>query len=79
MRVLFAHQLPKKNEVQKRRIKSTVALIENSLRKVLANSFEIVIRDYSNLNDHLYDPTHLDFNNPQNKSVSCLNNDFAAI
>ena len=50
-----------------------VTLIEEQLRVVLRNNFEIVIRDQVLLTDHVYDPKDPTLSSKQNKLVSyCL-------
>jgi hypothetical protein len=55
MRVLFAHNLPQTNELDKRKLDAKVNSIKVTLESILKNSFEIVIRDQQSLQDHLYD------------------------
>lgn len=70
MRVLFAHDLPTITPSQKRKLAAISALLEEQLTRVLANSFEIVIRDGKMINDHLFDPEDPVLSNEQNKLVS---------
>ena len=70
MRVLLAHDLPTTTASQKRKLNAITSLVDEQLKRVLANSFEIVIRDQSMLDDHLFDPRDPLLDSEQNKLVS---------
>ena len=52
--------------------KPLLRCVEPVLKSLLANSYEVVIRDQDTLTDHLYDQQSPFFNIPENKKVKQL-------
>lgn len=71
MRILVAHQYLTSGK-ERGQFEALIRSVESVLKKLLANSFEIVIRDDKTMGDHLYDQHSPLYNNPENRKVSLL-------